>query len=305
MWEFLKINNPKLSKKSNLIFYIGMLAIPVIQFILMYVVVNFNSFLLAVQEFDGISYSFIGFDNFKQVFHNLANQDELLASAANSITYYFISLFFSTFLSVLFSFYIYKKKFASDFFRLMLFIPSILSSIIMAVIFKYMADRAIPQMVDSLFGKQFQGLFADPKYMKGTIFFYNVWIGFGASILVYSGTMKEIPESIVEAAKLDGITPFKEFWFITIPCIYPTFVTFIVAGVAGIFTNQLNLFSFFGETISFEYQTFGYYLYNAMYKKDPYSYPYLAALGLTFSFIAIPITLIMRKLLFKFGPSES
>ncbi|MBQ4269779.1 MAG: sugar ABC transporter permease [Clostridia bacterium] len=271
----------------------------------MYIVVNFNSFLLAFQKFEDGKFVFAGgFDNFKQAFFNLKNDPMLVHAAKNALVYFGISLIFSTLFCLMFSFYIYKKKFGSEFFKFVLFLPSIVSGIIMVILFKYMADRAVPAFIEKLFHKQFQGLIADPKYTWSTIIFYNLFMSFGGNMLIYSGTMKDIPESVVEAAQLDGITPMKEFFYITLPTVYPILVTFLVAGVAGIFTNQLNLFSFFGTVVDNRYQTFGYYMYTKMLSKDPFSYPYLATLSLIFSFISIPVTLIARKMLIKFGPSE-
>ena len=301
----MKIKNSKLSKKSNLLFYIGLLVLPVTQFIVMYIVVNFNSFLLAFQEFDGMHFVFKGLDNFKRAFYNLSNDPMLIYAAKNSITYYFISLIFSTLFCLMFSFYIYKKKFGSGFFKLILFMPSVISSIVMVILFKYIADRAVPSIVSKLFQVQFQGLIADYNFTWGSIIFYNLFVSFGGTILIYSGTMQDIPESIVEAAQLDGITPLKEFVFITLPTVYPILCTYLVAGIAGIFTNQLNLFSFFGPVVNNEYQTFGYYMYSQIYQGTKFDYPYLATLSLIFSMISIPVTLIVRKLLLKFGPSEN
>ena len=204
----------------------------------------------------------------------------------------------------MFSFYIFKRKFGSEFFKIILFIPSIVSSVITVILFKYLVDKAVPALVEKLFHKQFQGLIADPKYTWGTILFYNLFMGFGSSMLIYSGTMKDIPESIIEAAQLDGITPMKEFFYITLPTVYPILVTFLIGGIAGIFTNQLSLFSFFGSVVDNRYQTFGYYMYMKILPKNQADYPYLAAMSLIFSFISIPITLVARKLLLKFGPSE-
>lgn len=282
-----------------------MLILPVTQFVLMYIMVNFNSFLLAFQKFDGGRFVFTGFENFQRAFYNLSKDPTLTVAAKNSIVYFFISLLFSTCFSLMFSFYIYKKKFASNFLKVILFIPSIVSSIIMVIIFKYIADRAVPAIMDQIFGVKFQGLIADSNYTYGYIVFYNLFVSFGSNILIYTGTMKDISDSVVEAAQLDGITPFKEFVCITLPSLYPTLVTFLVAGIAGIFTNQLNLFSFFGETTNNEYQTFGYYMYAQIYSGTEFDYPYLATLSLIFSCIAIPITLALRWLLTKFGPSEN
>ena len=122
-------------------------------------------------------------------------------------------------------------------------------------------------------------------------------------MLLYSGAMGSISDSIVEAASLDGATPAREFFNITLPMIYPTIVTFLITAIAAFFTNQVNLFSFFGENAKLQNITLGYYLYNETQLASAGEYPYLAAMGLCMTFIAVPVTIIIKRLLEKFGPS--
>lgn len=304
MGIFMKKARSKLSKPANLIFYIGLIALPITQFVLMYIVVNINSFLLAFKDFDGVKYVWTGFSNFSRAFYNLSHEDVLLTSLKNSLLYYVLSLLFGTILSVLFSFYICKNKFLSGFYRIMLFLPSVISGLVIVILFRYFADRAVPFLLKALFNKQFQGLLSDPRYTFTTIIIYNIVIGFGSSLLIYCGSINSISTSIIEAAQIDGITPLKEFVYITLPSIYSVFVTFLVCGIPGIFTNQLNLFSLYGTTANYEYYTFGYYLYSKVYGATAYEYPYLSTLGLIFSCIAVPITLTVKMLLTKYGPSD-
>ena len=62
---------------------------------------------------------------------------------------------------------------------------------------------------------------------------------------MYSNAMSGIPQEIVESAHLDGATGINEFWKITLPMVYPTLSTFLITGVAGLFTNQINLYSLY------------------------------------------------------------
>ena len=133
--------------------------------------------------------------------------------------------------------------------------------------------------------------------------FYNLFVSFGTSTLMYSNAMDNISPAQVDAARLEGAVGLKEFYYITFPMIYPTFSTFFITGVATIFTNQYNLYSFFGEGSSI--QTYGYWLYVQVAGAVSQSeYPVVAAVGIFLTIIAVPLTLIVKKLLEKFGPSE-
>jgi len=79
------------------------------------------------------------------------------ASLKNTTIIYLCSLLIGTPLSVMFSFYLYKKMPASGFFKTVLFIPHILSALIMVILYKYFVDRAIPSLVEMITGKQTEG----------------------------------------------------------------------------------------------------------------------------------------------------
>ena len=186
-------------------------------------------------------------------------------------------------------------------FRTLLFVPHILSALIMVILYKYFVDRAIPILVEGITGKAIKGLLANSDTAFATIIFYNVWTGFGSSTVIYSSTMSGISESVVEAAKLDGATGIKELIYITVPMIWSTFATFVVVGFAGLFTSQANLYNFYGDKAEYSFYTFGYYLYTAIRSASISEYPYLSALGLVLTAVALPLTLGLRKLTDKVG----
>ena len=132
-----------------------------------------------------------------------------------------------------------------------------------------------------------------------TVLFYNVWVCFGAQILIYTGAMGQISPEILEAGKVDGVNSTREFFSIVIPMILPTVATFMIANVATIFTNQANLLAFFGTDLAPEHMTIGYYLYDliADEKYKGAMYGYASAVGIICTFVAFPLTMLVKKLL--------
>ena len=153
------------------------------------------------------------------------------------------------------------------------------------------------------------GLMDNPETTFPTLIAYNLWLGFGTNILLYSGAMSGINDSIVESAHLDGVNTIQEFVYITFPMIFSTFSTFIIAGLSGIFTQQLHLFSFYGSSAPAEIRTLGYYIHistlnsGVIRKQGFFTYSELSALGLMITLIVLPITFGVRALFEKFGPS--
>ena len=293
-------------RRDGIIFYSLMMLFPVVQFAIFYIGVNFNSFLMAFQRIDIAENTITWtFQNFQQIWLELTEQNTLLQVSRVSLLSYALLLVIGTPLGLLFSYYIYKKLPFAGGFRVILFLPSIISAVVMVTIFQFYVERAVPAYVEALFGKTIQGLLTNIHSRYAVIIFYNIWIGFGTGVLLYSNGMTNISQDVVESAHLDGADGVKEFWYITLPLVYPTLSTFLITGGAGIFTNQLNLYSFYGVSAPVGVQTFGYYLYTqTQAATSDTAYPRLAAIGLILTVIAVPLTLIVKWALEKFGPSE-
>lgn len=262
----------KFSKKkiNDIIFYAVMAAFPLAQFVAFYIVVNFNSVFMAFQSIDVQTgaVSFAGLQNFRVFWTELTTMNILPIALKNSIIIFIANILVGTPLALLFSYYIYEKRFASGLFRIVLFLPSIVSSIVLVIMFKTFTERVFPAIWEQLTGNTFDGLLSTTSTRYGTIVFYNIWISFGTNILIYVGAMSRIPEGVCEAAKIDGAGFFREFISITLPMIYSTITTFMIVQVAAIFTNQANVFNFYGEKAEYTCYTFGYYLFRSVVAKS-------------------------------------
>ena len=141
----------------------------------------------------------------------------------------------------------------------------------------------------------------------GTILFYNIWGGFGVNILLYVGAMCGISDSVVEAAKLDGVTFLTEFVYITFPSVFSTFRTLIIVALGGVFVNQASLVSFFGTTAEEVNFTIGYYLYKETVgitlNNSNVGLPKLAAFGLLLTGVTLPVVFTTNWALRRFGPN--
>lgn len=297
--------NTVFKNRRKFLFYAGFIALPVIQFAVFYIGVNFNSILLAFKDYtyaDG--YGWAGFDNFKRLFTEELQRDLIRTAFKNSAILLFFTLVVGITSALLFSYYIYKKMPASGLFKVILFLPSIVSSVVLVIMFKYFVENALPAFWRLLTGKSALGLLGNLDTRFATIVFYTVWAGFGPQILMFSGAMSGISGAVTEAAEMDGITPVKEFIHITVPMIWPTLVTFIVVGIAGLFTHQMNLFSFYGSEADYSLYTVGYYLYRTIQSSSTTisEYPLLSAFGLFLTAVSVVLTFLSKWLLDTFGP---
>ena len=300
--------------RIRMIFYGIMIALPLLQWLVFYVGLNFNTLILAFQNWQyktdgtlGYQVTFAGFDNFKVAFQFFKDAGYMLE---NSLILAFWKILIGTTLALIFSFYIYKKFFAAGVFKTLLFMPQMVSGLIFGLLFKYVAN----DLFVAIFGagqKGFMGLLDRSSEVTHTvILIYDVFLSFGVNVLLFSGSMSAIDESVVESAKLDGANLLQEFVHITLPMIYPTVVSFFVIGLCHVVTDQMHLFSMFGNNAK-EIGTIGYYLYllakqgSQIAQNGYYSYSQLSAIAIVCTLVMVPTTLTIKKLMTKFGPTAN
>ena len=287
------------AERGSTIFYAALMAFPVLQFLLFYVGVNFKSFGYAFMEQEKISDTEIiwraTFDNFTRWFSNSSKLKDLLATSGMSLIYYGATLLVSIPLAMLFSYYVFKKLPGAKLFRIFLFIPSIIPAAAFVLTYKIIFNDITPTLINGM--KSFD----ESQFFY--ILFFNLYVSFGTSVLMYANKMFDISPEIIEAGQLDGALGIKEFWYIVLPLTFPTLSVFLVTGVATIFTNQYNLFLFHANP---EWRSLGYYIYILAGSTVGYEQeiPNVAALGMLLTVVAIPLTYIVKYCLDKFGPNE-
>ena len=301
-----------IENKRKALFSLIMLAIPILHFLVFYLYINLSSFSLAFKKYEivegtGLVSSFAKFDNFKDAF-NLLFGASGWGKIKNSLIFESVNLFLVTPLTLIFAFYIYKKAFMGKFFKVMLFMPYILSEIIVATLYKYMTNNIIPYIMQSWFGVEIPQLLADAKTQMATAIIFNIIMWFGINSLIYSSAMEDVNISMSEAAQLDGANVAQEFIYVTVPTIFPTIVTLFILALAAVFTDQFRMLSLF-YYLPGGLDNMGFYLYIQASRADvipngaaDLTYGALSAMGLLLSFIVIPVTLVTRHLLNKYGP---
>lgn len=295
--------------KKSLAFYIALMAWPVLQFLVFYVYVNFNSILLAFKEYyyqdRMLNYVWTG-KNFSQWFTDTESFLALKNALWVSLKSYLI-LLVTVPLGLFFSYYIFKKLPGAMLFRFLLFLPQIISSIVLVTVYCLFVENGMIDIL-KMVGINADGLISKVETRYGMLMFYNVFIGFGTSVLLYANKMSTVSPELTEACRLDGANTIREFWHVILPHTFPTLSVFLVSGLAGIFINQINNFPFFQYQMHSDTTTIGFYLFNVARRsaeaQDLTAFPSLSALGLILTAIIVPVTFTAKYLLEKFGPSE-
>ena len=181
--------------------------------------------------------------------------------------------------------------------RFVVMTPSLLSGMVVSLLFLKFCETALPDLVMKFFNVKIGNLLRQEGTAIPTIIFYSLWTGFTTSLIYYPNAMNAIDNSLLESAMIDGATAVQELWHIIIPLIHPTIMTLIISNLPAIFVNSGPLFAFYYRDAPTYTMTMGYYLYiETMYGTGEQGYPYLAALGFVLSAATLPIVYLAKWL---------
>lgn len=277
---------------SRTIFIISMLAIPIVSWLIFWLYGNFNMILMAFQTPTGEW----TFRNFVTFWHDLtAPYSEVGVSVRNTFLYFGLNVLMILPIGTLIAFFIYKKIKGHKVFRVLIFLPAIIPTIVMVTAFK---ETIKPWGPLASLGIKFPeaGLLADPNTATPTVMFYCLWTGFSSIMLLMCGAMARIPTELFEAAKLDGCGPFREFFSIVVPLIMPVLSMQIIFSLTGLLSASGPILLMTGGAA--ETSTLNYWIFINTQRGTAASgaYNIVSATGLVFTFIAVPIIMLVRWL---------
>ena len=301
--ELLKIK--KQQKIKELLCIWSILIIPLINLCIFWVYGTIQSVPIAFEHRfnDGtIKYDFF---NFQTIISQFKEPGSLIAEALkNTLIYWSIGFFFIMPTCFLIAFFLYKKIAGFKFFRLVFFFPSIISSVIIAAFFKYIFGPGgqIPYLWEKFFGVKDAMFFADSTYALGTMIFYNVYTGLTGFLLYWLSAYARLPEEIMEAGRIDGLTTLGEFWYIAVPLILPFYATMALLNITGILDAGSATLLLTGG--AYGTHDIPYYLYKYTVSGTLNDQGMAGAVGLIKGVLVLPIALGVNKLVDKIETVE-
>lgn len=122
------------------------------------------------------------------------------------------------------------------FYRTLFYLPSLAPPVAGAIIFIVMfnSQGGLVNQLLQLVGLPALGWFSDPKWAKLGLIILSLW-GMGASTLIFLAGLKDIPQSLLEAAAIDGANSWQRLRHVTLPLLTPVTLFNLVMGVIGSF----------------------------------------------------------------------
>ena len=243
------------TKKAH-IFCACVLVFMLVQWCIFFLYGTFNSILLAFQHYDPATETQVFYPG-QQLFKNFGDFLTDLFSSSRPLGRYFLNgmVYHLTGLvclpiSLIFAFIIYKDMLAAGFMKVVLFIPSIISTMVIALLFKTFMTQGLLGVWTNLLSKpydQFLSPIADDTKVFLTLVLYQFFFGLPGSLLINIGTMSRTPKELVEFGEMEGMSYFQEFWYITLPLMFPVLQIYCLGMFTGFFTAQGPLYAIYGD----------------------------------------------------------
>ncbi len=285
-------------KSRKTIFITLMLVFPLSQFFIFTVYTNFNTILMAFQELDA-SYNvvWVGLKNFKNFLVDFRMLPIWKSAILNSMGYFPVTVFVSLPLTILVSYFLHNKIWFSGFFKVVFYIPNIVSVVVMALVYKSMFsyNGPIDQFLKLFNVKDIPNWFNEDGITMWILYFYAVWAGIGGNIILVLGAMSRVPQEVREAGALDGVGMWREIVQIYLPIIWPTVSTLIVFGVSTSFAMFIHTIVLCGDGRA-NSATVASILITEVNKGSQY---YASMISIVITAFAIPATQLTKYLVNK------
>ncbi|MCW2137706.1 carbohydrate ABC transporter membrane protein 1, CUT1 family [Actinoplanes cyaneus] len=184
--------------------------------------------------------AFIGVDNYKTIF----TDGDLLTVLGNTVVWVLLVPPLATGIGLVYAILVDKSRFES-FAKALIFLPMAISMVAAGVIWKFMYEYRvnqpnvkqiglINQIIVWLGGDPVQLLITDTGKLNSLLLIVVfIWIQAGFAMTILSAAIKAIPDEIIEAARLDGVSPWSMFVKITLPSVRTSIVVVLTTLAIG------------------------------------------------------------------------
>lgn len=238
---------------------------------------------------------FIGFENYKTLFRDPV----FLESLKNTFTWVIMYVPVSILASLIVALAMDMPLRGIGFFRTMFYLPVMTPMVVCALLFVwiYNTDFGVLNYILSFAGIPPVRWLTDKNLSLISIALMSVWKHSGYNMLILLSALQGIPESLYEAAALDGITPWKKLINIKLPLIMPSMYFVVLTSVIDAFQVFTEVYIMTKGGPGYSTYTVSYYLFNNAFEFGKMGYA--CAMSVVMFAIILTVTLIQDKIMNK------
>jgi multiple sugar transport system permease protein len=231
---------------------------------------------------------FTGVNNYQGLVH-----DENFLRAIKNNIYLMGVVPVAMFLSLVLAVLINSATYFKTFFKVIYFMPFISSFVAVAVLWRVLFhpnSGPINGFLKSIGIVHPPMWLADPSYALLSVMIIMVWASLGFNMIIFLAGLQNIPKDLYEAAGIDGASPIKQFFSVTLPMLSPTTFFLLITGIVSSFKafDLIMILTNGGPAGSTSVIVF--YLYETAFINLKSGYA--SAIGMVLLFFILLITLI-------------
>lgn len=238
---------------------------------------------------------FVGFNNYKK----LLNHNEItLISLKNNIYFSLFTTLGTVVIGMILAILLDRKIHGWQAFRILFYLPVTLSSVVVSLLWLriYSPNGGLLNVILNYIQLPFleKNWLGDPNIAIFSIIMVSIWQYSGYTMIFFLAALQSIPDSLFEAARIDGIRPGQEIMYISFPLIKPVII--IVVMLQLIFSFKVFDIVWVMSTGGPGYSSsvLGTYLYTEAFRK--FQMGYAQAIAVFMFIIIFSMSLIYLKL---------
>lgn len=294
-------------------FVFFMSVLPIIEFFVFFVYLNIDTVAMTFKRYNIFKNEYVwdGFSRYVEYFKDYILGEDTARRQTLINSFIPLTLTFVSFpMSFVCAYAFYKHIRFEKFFRIVFYLPSLISASVCAMSFRYLFSSEfgpISMLVKNIVGEKIIFFGPESPYLWPLMYVYGLFIGLGGNVIIMTAAMNRIPQEITESALLDGISFWGESFRITLPLCLPTLYAFIInipLGIFGFVMTPLLLAQTPGAGNRF--YTIGWKLYDCVQgaSSNPDSVVEGATLGVMLSVLWSPVIYGTRYLIDKLTPKD-
>lgn len=233
--------------------------------------------------------NFVGLDNFFRFFED----DRAINALINTLEFTLLETPAQIIIGLVTAFLLRRNTKFNQFTRSVYYMPVIISFTVAGIIWSMILDPnigAVPYLLFEL-GLPIPQFFRDPDMAMPLVAALTVWKNFGVSLTISLTAIQSIPDSLYEAAEIDGANKLQEFFYITIPQIVPAIGFLTITNLIGSMQVFDQIYITTGGGPQYATESAVMYIYSRGFSA-PYELGYASALSAVLFVIIAVITII-------------
>ncbi len=235
--------------------------------------------------------TFIGFDNFVR----MLSDETLHKCFLNTVEFVVLVVPLQLAMALGLALIVNKKFKGNGFYRTAYFSPAVLSLVVISILWFVMLDPnsgLINEFLAKL-GIPAQPFLTSQTQAMPTIVFLSAWAGCGYQMLIFLSGLKNIDESMYEAASIDGADKLKQFLYITLPSLKPITMFLVISTTIQAFKLIVQPMVMTGGGPEYSTMTILQYIYEYGYRHR--NIGYASAVTIVFTAFLVIVSVLIKR----------